>query len=384
MSALTAALLAAIFLLLAYHVWDYHLKRGAVLRTPAVRRAPSRRALGDAGGPCADGSVCSGGLCVPCGTTDPCPAGLLCVGGKCSLCGPGTPCPGGAVCTNGLCGPCDPTHPCPSGQICTAGVCSPCDPAHPCPGGQVCTAGTCSPCDPAHPCPGGQVCTAGACGPCDATHPCPAGLTCVGGVCGPCDPTHPCPSGQVCVGGACVPACVPCDNDLNACPSGQVCVLGSCVAAPKCGPNSPCPGGLTCGTDGVCAACYTWRTWNIAKDLETPPSDIYGDPSSSLPTAYYTDSPAMRSMGYLARDGSYVAVFPGGDGPPQTVDRVSYLSVPKGCPAPATAKDPNAALQFHGEPVCVDRAKRSMFVPYANGACVARTGYAPTLLGVPM
>lgn len=264
----------------------------------------------------------------------------------------GVPCPDGKICINGVCGACvngpDPSTACPAGLVCSGGKCNMCSASMPCPTGVQCIGGLCTGCGPNVPCPAGQVCS--------------------GGKCGPCSDSAPCPDGYVCSGGSCVPKCVPCDNDLHSCGAGQICAVGTCVPAPACSATNPCPAGLTCGTDGKCASCYTWKTW--MNPGAVMPTDIYGAGTFAGvvgPVAPVIDpNGGLNSFGFIDTRGAFNGINDGALHP-STPTQVKYLSTANTCPPLKVPTVTAGMVKYGPTPICMDLAKKGVLTGmYAN------------------
>lgn len=199
---------------------------------------------------CAEGQVCSGGICML-----SCPDGYTECGGvcrdlgsdiyNCGMCG--MSCSSGFVCAEGACVP-----DCPDGYSDCEGTCRNLDSdpsncgscGNVCADGEVCSSGTCS-----FSCPAPYADCSGACADLSTDHL----------HCGACD--SPCAGGEICVGGACTVSCYlgltlcsgvcvdlmrdpdNCGACGSGCASGEFCYDGSCTAS--------CPGGFT-DCSGVC------------------------------------------------------------------------------------------------------------------------------------
>jgi hypothetical protein len=208
------------------------------------------------GARCIDGaSVCTDGLCVPCGSA-------------CAKCGgPGQPC-------------CDGAH-CGAGGCCQSGLCVGSDEM--CDGTRVCSDGFCYPCGGAgQPCCANRTCSDGGC--CVFNHKCVAAGTvcgnglgaCLQGGCITCGaPSGPCctltdPTPPLCVGPAtaCIgtsqasATCQPCGGDSQPCCPGGSCADGGCCAlgtckrnGGECAPNATCKSGSCNGCGGAFQPC---------------------------------------------------------------------------------------------------------------------------------
>lgn len=247
-------------------------------------------------GHCANGQVCSGGLCVPgtaCQSFVPCkPKGMVCHGGtqSCVQCLQDGDCGAGKVCQGQRCAAapkCQTDQDCPAVCDLTKKVCADCNADGDCPGG------ACGPdhmCRPGHtgpkacaggnlfaPKPGNQAyavtlcaddnpCTDGACAalqgcsqianskPCDDGNPCSLGDACQGGKCLK-GAKNKCDDGKPCTMDACDPDTLQCShepyvgpcNDGDACTVGENCTGGAC----KDGKPLKCDDGNAC-TDDSC------------------------------------------------------------------------------------------------------------------------------------
>lgn len=236
---------------------------------------------------CADGTVCSGGACIPCVSSDEC-GGLACLSGRCRTCTDDFQCGPGRLCKGGTCGGCEKSLDCPLDQACVSSVCVPCASSTDCGDGRACVNAACKACERTSECDGGKVCLSGACTACTETRQCNDGLACVAGACaacsdasqclagdicllgkcGPCSTRSQCPQGEICAAGHCAP-CASSDD----CDRGEACIAGRCGACQssdqcatgeicrdgvcgRCGTTAECPGGLICQS-GLCIACTT-------------------------------------------------------------------------------------------------------------------------------
>ncbi len=179
-------------------------------------------------GACADGFTCSaGGFCAESACAalpTPCAEGTICRGGVCVAPCAGVTCPRGEICAGGACiDPCAGVT-CPAMQICIAGE----------PGARTVCGPACTCSDLA----AGSLCAAGT--SCDARMGSPTAGRCVEMGC----ETVSCTAGEICVAGSCVDACTG-----VSCPLGQVCAEGACTTD-RCA-NVMCGLGLVC-RDGAC------------------------------------------------------------------------------------------------------------------------------------
>jgi hypothetical protein len=226
---------------------------------------------------CAQGTVCTHGVCVP-AECDPegtaCPEGFLCSDGQCAVgnCGAVT-CPAGQTCQGEVCvDPCA-TVLCAQGSICAGGHCTGggCY-ATACPVSQFCSLGTCvqDPCATVE-CPHGTFCRQGYCIQACSFVTCAAGEKCGSdGFCvtDPCSGVTTCGSDETCIEGTCqVDECI----GLS-CGNGLVCLNGRCEDDPCNAVHCP---------QGSCVDGQCWITVADIPDAGSPRSDAASGLSSS-------------------------------------------------------------------------------------------------------